>query len=133
MAVFGKSPDEKRERIMVDLINRVNENVRRLRVIEQRIQAIDTRINSVEQNVVSYNKNVQKSFSDRDSKISNLEDRISKIETTSKEILKQLKLVATKTNVEEVKQLISIYDPLKSKFVTREEMERFVEEGRAKA
>ncbi|MEE9323135.1 MAG: hypothetical protein V3U72_01185 [Candidatus Aenigmarchaeota archaeon] len=132
MAVFGKSPDEKRERIMGDLINRVNENVRRLRVIEQRIQAIDTRINSVEQNFLSYNKNIQKSFSERDSKISNLEDRVSKIETVSKEILKQLKLVATKSNVEEIKQLISIYDPLKSKFVTNEEMERFVGERLSK-
>jgi hypothetical protein len=128
MAVFGKSPDEEQKRIMVDIINRVNENVRRLRVIEQRIQAIDTRINSLEQNVVSYNKNIQKSLSDRDSKISNLENRIVKMETTSKEILKQLKLVATKTNVEEIKELISIYDPLRSNFVTKEEMETFVKE-----
>ena len=45
---------------------------------------------------------------------------------TEKEILKQLKLVATKTNVDEIKQLISIYDPIKSKFVTKEEMEKFV-------
>jgi DNA repair exonuclease SbcCD ATPase subunit len=132
MAVFGKSPDEKRQRIMADMIRRVNDNVRRLRVIEQKIQAIDTRINSIEQNFVSYNKNIQKSLSDRDLRISNLEDRILKIETTSKEILKQLKLVATKTNVEEIKQLISIYDPLKSKFVTKEEMERFVGERMSK-
>ncbi len=128
MAVFGKSLDEKRERIMVDIINRVNENVRRLRVIEQKIRAIDTRISSVEQNMVLYNKNIQKSLSDRDSKISSLEERMLKIETTSKEILKQLKLVATKANVEEIKQLISLYDPLKSNFVTKEEMGRFVEE-----
>lgn len=128
MAVFGKSPDEKQKMIMVDIINRVNENVRRLRVIEQKIQAIDTRINSVEQNVVSYNKNIQKSLSDRDAKITSLDQRIGKIETTSKEILKQLKLVATKSNVEELKELLSIYDPLRSKFVTKEEMERFVSE-----
>ena len=132
MAVFGKSPDEKRQRIMTDMINRVNENVRRLRVIEQKIQAIDMRINSIEQNMMSHNKNIQKSLSERDLRISNLEDRISKIETTSKEILKQLKLVATKSNVEEVKQLVSIYDPLKSSFVTKEEMERFVGEKLSK-
>ena len=128
MAVFGKSEDEKQERIIADMINRVNENVRRLRVIEQKMQAINTRINSVEQNMISYNKNVQKSFSDRDAKISNLEDRVLKIENISKEILKQLKLVATKSNVDEVKQLLSIYDPLKSNFVTKDEMEKFISE-----
>jgi len=132
MAVFGKSPDEKQERIMVDIINRVNENVQRLRVIEQKIQAIDTMINSMEQNVVAYNKSVQKSLVDRDSKISSLEERVEKIETTYKEILKQLKLVATKSNVDELKEFVSIYDPLKSSFVTKEEMERFVEERLSK-
>jgi archaellum component FlaC len=128
MAVFGKSPDEKQERIMVDIINRVNENVQRLRVIEQKIQAIDTMINSVEQNVVAYNKSVQKALFERDTKISSLDERVEKIETTYKEILKQLKLVATKANVDELKEFVSIYDPLKSSFVTREEMERFLEE-----
>jgi archaellum component FlaC len=128
MAVFGKAPDEKQERIMVDIINRVNENVQRLRVIEQKIQAIDTRINSVEQNVIAYNKSVQKALFERDTKISSLDERVEKIETTYKEILKQLKLVATKSNVDELKELVSIYDPLKSSFVTREEMERFMEE-----
>lgn len=128
MAVFGKSDDEENKRIITDLINRVNENVRRLRVIEQKMMAINTRINSVEQNLVSYNKNMQKSLSDRDVRISGLEDRLGKVETTAKEILKQLKLVATKTNVEELKQLISIYDPIKSKFVTKGEMDKFVQE-----
>lgn len=128
MAVFSKSPDERGERIIADLINRVNENVQRLRVIEQRIQAIDTRINSVEQNLLSLNKNVQKSLTERDSKIAALEEAVEKIETAYREILKQLKTVATKSNVDELKEFISIYDPLKSSFVTREEMERFVEE-----
>jgi len=132
MAVFGKAPADKQERIMVDLINRVNENVQRLRVIEQRTQTIDSRINSIEQNLVSYNKNVQKSLLERDVKISSLEERVEKIETTYKEIINQLKQVATKTNVDELRQLVSIYDPLKSSFVTKEEMETFVEEKLSK-
>lgn len=132
MAVFGKSPDEKQERIMVDLINRVNENVQRLRVIEQKMQAADLRINSAEQNVVSYTKNMQKEFLDKNTIITQIDDRIEKIETAYKEILKQLKLVATRANLDELRQLVSIYDPLKSSFVTKEEMERFVEEKLSK-
>ena len=132
MAVFGKAPDEKLERIMADLINRMNENVQRLRVIEQKMQATDTRMNSIEQNLVSYNKNVQKALFERDAKISQLDERVGKIETTYKEILNQLKLVATKVNVDELKQLISIYDPMKSSFVTKEEMESFIDEKLSK-
>lgn len=132
MAVFGKSSDEEQKRITTDLIGRVNENVRRLRVIEQKIQAINMRINSVEQNTVTYNKNLQKALAERDARISAIEDRLVTVETTSKEILKQLKLVATKSNVDEVKQLLSIYDPIKSKFVTKEEMENFISEKMSK-
>ncbi|MCX6817650.1 MAG: hypothetical protein NTU57_02235 [Candidatus Aenigmarchaeota archaeon] len=132
MAVFGKSPDEKQERIMVDLINRVNENVQRLRVIEQKMQAADLRINSAEQNVVSYTKNMQKELSDKNTTISQIDERIEKIEIAYMEILKQLKLVATRANLDELKQLVSIYDPMKSSFVTKEEMERFVEEKLSK-
>ena len=128
MAVFSKSPDERGERIISDLINRVNENVQRLRVIEQRIQAIDARINSDEQSLLSLNKNLQKSLAERDARIAVIEEKVEKIETAYREILKQLKTAATKSSVDELKELISIYDPLKSSFVTREEMERFVEE-----
>ena len=132
MAVFGKSPDEKQERIMVDLINRVNENVQRLRVVEQKMQATDLRINSAEQNVVYYTKNMQKELSDKNTTISQIDERIEKIETAYNEILKQLKLVATRANLDELKQLLSIYDPMKSSFVTKEELERFVEEKLSK-
>jgi len=129
MAVFGKAGDEKGERIIADLINRVNDNVQRLRVIEQRMQAIDSRINSAEQNFISLSKNVQKSMAERDAKLASLESSLDRIETAYKEILRQLKTAATKTSVDEIKQLVSIYDPLKSSFVTREEMERFVGES----
>ncbi len=132
MAVFGKTPDEKQERILADVINRMNENVQRLRVIEQKMQATDTRMNSIEQNFVSYNKNIQRSAAERDAKIGQLEERVGRIETTYKEILNQLKLVATKTNVDEIRQLISIYDPMKSSFVTKEEMESFIDEKLSK-
>jgi predicted patatin/cPLA2 family phospholipase len=133
MAVFSKYPDERGERIIADLINRVNENVQRLRVIEQRLLAMDTRINSVEQNLISLNKNVQKSLGERDLKMAALEERVEKIETSYKEILKQLKTAATKSSVDELKEFISIYDPMKSSFVTREEMERLVEDKLSKA
>lgn len=128
MAVFSKSPDERGERIMADLINRVNESMQRLRVIEQTMQAIDNRINSVEQSMLSLNKNIQKSLAEKDSKIAALEEMAEKIEIAYKEVLKQLKTAATRSSVDELKEFISIYDPMKSSFVTREEMERFVEE-----
>jgi RPA family protein len=128
MAVFGKDTGANLEKIAAELINRVNENIRRLRVLENRMKALDNRINSMEQNSLVQSRNLQKSLSDRDAKISLLDERLRRTEMALKEILKQLKFVATKSNVEELKHFVDIYNPLKSKFVTREEMESFMEE-----
>jgi RPA family protein len=128
MAVFGKDAGSNLEKIAVELINRVNENIRRLRVLENRVKALDNRINSMEQNTLVQSRNLQKSLSERDIKITNLEEGLRKTEMTMREILKQLKFVATKTNVEELKHLVDIYNPLKSKFATIEEVETMINE-----
>ena len=56
-------------------------------------------------------------------KMTEVDERLMGLETTTKEILKQLRMVATKSKVEELKELIEIYNPLKSSFVTKEELE----------
>lgn len=128
MAVFGKDTGSNLEKIAVELINRVNENIRRLRMLENRVKALDNRINSMEQNTLVQSRNFQKALSERDTKITNLEEGLRKNELTTKEILKQLKFVATKTNIEELKNLIEIYNPLKSKFTTIEQVENMINE-----
>ena len=40
MAVFGKSDDEENKRIITDLINRVNENVRRLTIASHQASSL---------------------------------------------------------------------------------------------
>ncbi len=128
MAVFGKDAGQNLEKIAAELINRVNENIRRLRVLENRVKTLDNRINSMEQGTLAQNRKLQQSLAERDAKITSLEERMLKAETTIKEIVKQLKFVATKTNVEELKNLVEIFNPLKSKFVTKEELENIINE-----
>jgi Mg2+ and Co2+ transporter CorA len=128
MPVFGKDPADKLQAAVYDLINRTNDNIRRLRVIEEEVKAINARVNSMEQNAMNLSRSTQKSLADRDKNISGLEDRVMKMETVTKEMIKQMKGMATKSNVEDVKTMLSIYSPLESKFATKEEVERMIEE-----
>jgi len=128
MAVFGKDTGANLEKIAAELINRVNENIRRLRVLENRVKSLDNRINSMEQNSLVQSKNLQKSLSERDSKMGFLEESLRKTEMMIKEIVKQLKFVSTKSDVEELKHLVDIYNPLKSRFITKEEAENLINE-----
>jgi len=128
MAVFGKDTGANLEKIAAELINRVNENIRRLRVLENRVKSLDNRINSMEQNSLAHSKNDQKSLSERDSRMAFIEERLRKSEMLTKEIIKQMKFVSTKSDVEELKHLVDIYNPLKSKFITKEEAENLISE-----
>ncbi len=82
----------------------------------------------MEQNTLVQSKNFQKSLSERDVKIASLEEKLRKTEMAIKEIVKQLKFVATKSDVEELKHFVDIYNPLKSKFITKEEVENILSE-----
>jgi vacuolar-type H+-ATPase subunit I/STV1 len=126
MAVFGKPPEEKMQRVTVELIKRVNDNTKRLRDLEARATAVNARVNSLEESFISLSKNIKQSLSNVNSKITNEDVKITKMQDSIQEIIKQLKQVATKSHIEGLEELIEIYNPLKSNFVTREEVENMI-------
>jgi predicted nucleic acid-binding Zn-ribbon protein len=114
--------------VLNKLIERVNSNIRRLRILEQESSIYKTRLTSAEQEIMSQRNQVMKSIKDINDKISRQEDRIAAIENTVKEIISQFKKVTTTSKIKELEELIEIYNPIKSQFVTREEVERIIEE-----
>ena len=128
MAVFGKSDAQGSQRIVSEMIGKINDNIRRLRVIEQKMNSLDIRTNSIEQNILSQNKNMQKMFRERDAKITAMEDRVFKMETMMKEMVKQMKMMATKSNIDELKTMVEIFNPIRSSFTTKEDVENIITE-----
>ena len=126
MPVFGKEPPSKSQGVVVEIIRRVNDNIRRLRVIEQKIKTLDMHVNSMEQDMITMQKSFQKALNERDAKTAGMEDRLQKLDTLAKEITKQMKMIATKASVEELKNMMEIYNPMNSNFVTRNEAEKML-------
>ncbi len=129
MVVF----DEKREskplaKIINEMVDRINDNTQRLRILEQEREILDSRIGSLEKNMLSLTKQVQKSIADNEGEIKKLETKVSQMENTIKEIIKYMRNLATKAKISELEELVEIYNPLKSNFVTREEVEKIIEE-----
>ena len=112
MAVFNKEQGNKGSRVTIEIIKRVNDNIRRLRIIEQKQKAYETHLNSTDDNVMTIRKSFQKALNERDARIAILEDKIQKLEALSKEITKQMKMLATKGSVEELKNTVDIFNPL---------------------
>ncbi|RLJ08481.1 MAG: hypothetical protein DRP12_00520 [Candidatus Aenigmatarchaeota archaeon] len=114
--------------ILNELVERTNSNMKRLRVLEENADTITSKLNTLESDIFEHKKTAGDSFKKLEERLSELDDRISRLETTIKEIIEQLKRVATTAKIKELEELIEIYNPLKSKFVTREEVERMIEE-----
>ena len=114
--------------VINEVVDRVNDNTRRLRTLEQRSQIIATRMNSVEKEMLRMNKNIHNLVSGLENRIKKQDDKVFQNETTIKEIIKQIKKLATGTKISELEELLEIYNTHKSQFVSREEVERIIDE-----
>jgi vacuolar-type H+-ATPase subunit I/STV1 len=114
--------------VINEIVDRINDNTKRLRTLEQRSQILASRMNSVEKEMLRLNKNTQKLVSGIETRIKEQDNKVFQNETTVKEIIKQIKKLATGAKISELEELLEIYNPLKSQFVTREEVERMINE-----
>jgi hypothetical protein len=114
--------------IINNLIEIANTNTRRLRVLEEKTENLITQLSSLQDNILTDRKKINKMISGLSSDISKQDERITRMEKITDEIIKQFKKVATESKIKELEELIELYNPLKSNFVTREEVERMIEE-----
>jgi len=114
--------------ILNEIVERVNSDTQRLRVLEQSSDSITSRMNNTEQMFLQHKREFQKSFLDLTTEISTLSDRLVKTENTVKEVIDHVKKLVTESQLRELENLIEIYNPVKSNFVTKEELEKILQE-----
>lgn len=113
--------------VLSKMIERVNSNIRRLRVVEQDSSVLKERVTALEEEILSLKREIDASARDHTLKRATLEERIVKIEHTLKEVIAQLKKTSTTTKIKELEDLIDMYNPLKSQFITRDEVAQLLE------
>jgi CII-binding regulator of phage lambda lysogenization HflD len=118
--------------ILNEVIERVNDDTQRLRVLEQSSESLLSRMNMLEQAMLQNRKESQKNLGETAAKISALDERLAKSENTVKEIISHMKKLVTESQLKELEGLVDIYNPVKSNFVTREELERMLGEKSGK-
>ncbi len=122
MAVFSKKRPSNLRLIINQLVERVNNDAKRIRILEQRNGVIESRLNSIEQTLTGNYKEFIKVMKLQEKSITGLGDNIRVTEGKISEIVRQFKRVATKAEVKTLQNLLEIYNPIKSNFVTREEL-----------
>src|SRR3989344_1059245 len=89
-------PEDKSQLILQELVRRSNDEIRRLRELEQRIQAIESRFISLENSVLEKTKRYEKKIVELDVAVKNFSDDMERITGQIDKINKQLGRMARK-------------------------------------
>ena len=114
--------------ILNELIERTNSMIMRLRIVEQRNKTSMTKMNSLQTTAmeqVKESKNFIKSF---EKKMETYKEKMLYMENMLKDMSKKINNTATKTELRGLEEMIRIYDPVKSQFVTKRELKEFLKQ-----
>lgn len=132
MAVFDKRQGNVQS-VIAELIRRLNDNSKRLRLVEQKTISAEAGVANIDQSVLEQFKQVKSYMDKLNAKIEDLGNRISKLEDDSRKMSKQLERTSTKTELREVQGFIDLINPMKSEFITRAEVKRMLEDYKKSA
>jgi DNA repair exonuclease SbcCD ATPase subunit len=107
-----------------DVSGRLNDLTSRLRVYEGRYSELRKNLVVIEQNMLSHYKKTNRELKDIYSEVSELRRQITEIQDNVTKIVKELGLLATKSDVKVLKRIIDYLDPIK--FVRIDQVEKIV-------
>jgi len=124
--VFEKPIDEKA--VAAELVKRLNESGRRIRGVEQRIDRTENRIRGIEETVLEQMNSLKIELDRISQKIASATQQLTSINNEILRINRELGKTATKQEVKEIETFIDLVNPITAKFVTKDELERRLEE-----
>lgn len=125
---FEKQPTIDIGLMSSEMVRRMNDYSRRIRNIEQRLERMESRIGTMEETVLNQMNDLKISLEKISQKISGISDRLMSIENEILRINKDLGKTALKADVKKLETFIDIVNPITAKFVTRDELDRALDE-----
>ena len=126
--MFEKEQPQDIASFTTEIVKMVNTNTRRIRSIERRLSGSERRIRGMEEKIIDEIDDLRRGFEQIILDIKEVSKNLSEMRSEMLKINKNLDKSAKKSEVKELENLLDIYNPIKSKFVTREEVERLLEE-----
>ena len=111
-----------------EVVNIINANTRRIRSLEQRLDGLEMRIGAIEEKIINDMDALRKNFDEIGMDIKDISKNLNELRNEILKINKTIDKTAKKAEVKELESLLDLYNPIRSKFTTREEVERLVDE-----
>jgi methyl-accepting chemotaxis protein len=116
------------KRAMAEIVNRINEDRRRIRLIEQSIDRVESSINALESSLLSQLSDLKVTIERMKKNLSEATNKVSSMETEMLRLSKVVGKSATKIELKQLESFIDLVNPVTSKFVTKDELERALED-----
>lgn len=112
--------------LATELVKRINDETRRIRLLEQSIDRFEADLENLEAAVAAQTADSRLEEDSVAKQIKSLSDRILILENAISRMEKEMAKRATKAELKQIDSYISLMSPMTTKFVTREEMERAI-------
>ncbi|MCD6483293.1 MAG: hypothetical protein J7K83_03445 [Candidatus Aenigmarchaeota archaeon] len=106
----------------------MNDLLNRIRVLEQLTEKMDILISSLEKEVRDTEKRLLNRINEIDESIEKMDSRLRQVEVSLDKLKSEVDKKASKMEVKELSSLLELFSPIKSVFVTKEQVKMIVEE-----
>ena len=122
--VFEKKPQV--QAINPEMLRTSHESKRRIRVLEQDTEGLRSRINALEEKVIEDMGNIKKWLDQLSTDVDEVSKSLKDIHASILRMEKDLDKKARKSELKEMESLLELYNPIKSHFITRDQVERMI-------
>jgi hypothetical protein len=117
-------PKDNTQEIVTSIAAQMNDLTRRIRVLEERNSNFKNKIQMIEQSQLRDSKQVHTEIKTNNTDVSEIRKEIDEIKSRMLVVIKELKLLAKKEDVEVLRRYLEMWQPVK--FVTQNEIESIV-------
>jgi hypothetical protein len=118
--------------LATELVKRVNDETRRIRLAEQRLDRFEADMSNLEGTIAAHAAEMKAQMDLLTKSLKGLSDRMMVMENAMERVEKELAKRATKAEFKQIESYMNLMSPITSKFVTKEEMERAIDERSGK-
>lgn len=122
---FEKTADIKV--VATELVKRMNEDIRRIRLLEERVDRIEDRMERVESTALNQLEDLRIKLEGIAGKISKISEGLTSMDNEIIRMNKELGKKASKADIKGLETFIEILNPITSRFVTKDELKRELE------
>jgi len=113
LPVFSESQNKKKDMpIINEIVRRVNDNTKRLRILEQRERLLTSRTSSMDESSFQKIKDVSGAINELKAGLAAQDEKIATIQNNLRDLAKQMGFLATKTEMKKLDEKLRLYEPL---------------------